>query len=197
MDPSFKPIVQPTGSAGSVGAVIDSKAVAKEFADLKMASDTRPANFTGGAGDEVETWIRDDRRMLVQAPIYLDSFAANWYDKETNEGTKVPWKVWGDFTDALVKRFRPKDLTQRYKLDMRRRRQRADEDIGEYFNDKMTECYLVNPKMDDEDVIQQLKEGLQDAFFNHVVLSKAKTPVDFYEDLVLAQTAIKRKEKMS
>ena len=88
MDPSFKPIVQPTGSAGSVGAVIDSRAVAKEFADLKMASDTRPANFTGGAGDEVETWIRkfnriakaldwDDKRKLVQAPIYLDFSAAN------------------------------------------------------------------------------------------------------------------------
>ena len=75
-DEDEKPIV-PTGSgSGNVGAVIDSRAVAREFADLKMASDTRPPNFTGGAGDEVETWMRkfnwivkaldwDDKRKLV------------------------------------------------------------------------------------------------------------------------------------
>ena len=148
----------PIAPTSSSAAVINSREVAKEFADLKMASDTRPSNFTGGAGGPVETWITkfnhiakafdwDDKRKLIQAPIYLDSFAANWHDKEIDEGTKVPWKTWVDFTDALVKRFRPKDLTQRYKLEMRRRRQRPDEDIGDYFNDEMTKCYLVNPKM--------------------------------------------------
>ena len=45
--------------------------------------------------------------------------------------------------------------------------------------------------MDDEDVIQQLEEGLLDTFYNHVALLKAKTSVDFFEDLVLAQTAIR------
>ena len=193
-----------TGGQGTV--TLNSREVAKEFADLKLATETRPPNFTGGAGDPVDVWLKkfnriakaldwDDKRKLVQVPIYLSSFGGNWWDKETEEGTKTPWASWKNFEDALIKRFRPKDLIMRYKAEMRRRRQKVDEDISDYFNDKMSKCYLVNPKMDDDDVIQQLKEGLLDTFYTQVVLSKAKTPVDFYEDLVLAQTALKRDKK--
>ena len=199
-------MTDPTRTMGVIGwarspagsTVLNSREVAKEFADLKPAMDTRPTSLTGEPGDAVESWLRKfnliakalewaDARKLVQAPLYLKLFAANWLDKETKDGTVTPWGNWVDFSAALIMRFRPKDLIQRYKMDMRRRRQRTDEDIGYYFNDKITRCCLVNPKMEDEDVIQQLRDGLLDWFFNHAVLSKAKTPADFYEDLVLAQ----------
>ena len=124
----------PGGATNPVGStVLNSRDLAKEFADLKMASDTRPTSFTGKAGAPVESWLRKfnriakalewtDARKLVQVPLYLESFAANWLDKETKDATVTPWGSWVDFSAALIKRFRPKDLIQRYKLVMRRRR---------------------------------------------------------------------------
>ena len=46
--------------------------------------------------------------------------------------------------------------------------------------------------MADADVIEQVKDGLLSHFYNHVVLSQAKTPTDFCADLILAQTAVRR-----
>ena len=86
------------GESSTASAIIDSRAVAREFSDLKFATDTHPPMFGGQAKEQVEQWLRrfdriaaalewDESKKLKQAPIYLDSFAANWFEKETSNGT--------------------------------------------------------------------------------------------------------------
>ena len=186
---------------------MDFRDIAKKFTDLKLASDTRPPNFSGAANDSVDDFVRrfqrigkalewTDQQLLQQAPIYLTDFAATWYDKETQDGVSNPWTTWDDLKKALIARFRPRDILQRYKAELRRCRQQKGEDVSTYFNKKAALCYQVYPKMSDTDVIEQLKDGLLSSFYKQVVLSQAKTPVDFYADLILAQTA-ERREKRS
>ena len=113
---------------GSSNVMLSSRELAKEFSDLKVASEYELPKFSGEAGQAVEQWIRtyervgrafewDDRKMLKQVPLYLVSFAGYWYDKETDNGKlkPLPWKSWDDFMKALTLRFRPRDQTQRYK----------------------------------------------------------------------------------
>ena len=87
---------------GQSRVMVDSRDIAKKFTDLKLASDTRPPNFSGAANDPVDDFVRrfqrigkalewTDAQLLQQAPIYLTDFAANWWDKETQDGSVVPW----------------------------------------------------------------------------------------------------------
>ena len=106
----------PSGSGTPGRAILDPHQV-EEFADPKLATDTRPPSFGGQAEEKVEHWLRkfkrisralelDEKTMLRQAPIYLDAFAANWYDKETKRGTQ-PIATWAAFITAITDRFRP------------------------------------------------------------------------------------------
>ena len=158
--------------SGSIQATVDSREMAKHVADLSLASEAKPAKFHGRPDSEgdVESWLRtfrrygkaleyDDKRMLQVVPMFLGGFAATWYDCETENDSK-PFPSWEVFVKAIVGRFRPPDLITKYKQDLRKRHQGRDEDVSEYFNDKTTMCYLVNPKMLDGDVIEMLREGL-------------------------------------
>ena len=46
-----------TGPTGS-NVLVDSRDIAKKFTDLKLASDTRPPNFSGAANDSVDDFVR-------------------------------------------------------------------------------------------------------------------------------------------
>ncbi len=103
------------------GNVITTRDLAVQFSDLKMATETRPQVFSGKAEEEVDSWLRrfnriaaalewNEAQKVKQAPIFLDSFAAQWYDKTTQNGT-IPFATWKALEDGLLDRFRPRDLT--------------------------------------------------------------------------------------
>ncbi|XP_055342926.1 uncharacterized protein LOC129591331 [Paramacrobiotus metropolitanus] len=203
--PSVETTPQGTARGATAPTVLDSRQIAKEFSDLKIASDSRPPIFTGMVNDAVDEWLRefnryaaalewDERKKLRQVPLCLKEFAGQWWDHTTKDGTES-FTSWATFETQLRARFRPKDLILQYKRELRRRRQQPDEDIATYFNEKVTKCYLVNREMKDEDVIEQVKDGLLDRFNTMVVLSQAKTPQEFYGELTMAQNALRRRDQ--
>ena len=120
-----------SGSSGMPAVKLDSGEVAQRMASFNLAADAKPSKFNGRPDTEgdVEPWIRgmerfgranliDNERLLQLVPMYLGGFAANWYDRETENGEK-PFPSWQAFTKGLIGRFRPPDLTDKYKQELR------------------------------------------------------------------------------
>lgn len=186
-------------------AILDSRQVAKEFGTISLTSEIRPPVFSGKAEDVLrwaarfETVARalewDDARKLNQVPLYLSGFASVWLDHATNKGNK-PFSTCDACKDDLVRRFMPADYKRQLKSRIRQRRLHRDEDVAEYFNDILTMCYQLHPKILNEDVVDKLRDGLFADLYSKVVMSKSKTPVDFYADLIIASGAIKKENLM-
>jgi len=150
----------------------------------------------------VVSWIRkcerifrafgwDEKRMLQQASSCTGHFARSWCDEETEDWEMI-FGTWGEFKAKIIECFRPAALIKRYGFELRRRKQEEDKDVSAYYNDKFTNCDLVNPERSDADVIEQLLEGLHVELYSHVGLVKAKTRTELYGDLVRAQIAGRR-----
>ena len=185
------------------GTPVEVRDLAVQFADLKMATDTRPPSFSGLAEEDVEMWLRkvkrvacalewDDARLLKQVPLFLEEFAASWWDKETQGGKKV-FATWTLFEAGIKARFLPKDQAKRWKLLMRRRKQRPDEDVTTYFNEKYALCSRIDQTMPDEDIVEHLKDGLLPEYYGYLCLSKSKTPQELLQELIDIQYAERRK----
>lgn len=50
---------------------------------------------------------------MSQVPVYLDNFAATWYNKATKDGTADLFASWAQFGGALFARFQPR-TTENY-----------------------------------------------------------------------------------
>lgn len=69
----------------------------------------------------------DKARIMSQVPVYLDSFAALWYNKLTKDGAIAPHPTWIFSKDATVERFQSENYKKQMKLQLNKRKLVGDQ----------------------------------------------------------------------
>lgn len=113
----------------------------------------------------------------------MDGFAASWYNRVTKDGTQNLPTTWAHFKADLLKRFQPDDYKKQLKLQLGKRKLGREETLEDYFNSVMTLCDKNDRDMDDNDVINKLRNGLYPEMLARLAMSRAKTPIEFLSDM--------------
>lgn len=85
----------------------------------------------------------------------------------------------------------PADYHRQLKTKVRQRRLHRDEEVTVYFNDILTVCYQLDPKMTDEDVVDKLCDNLVADMYTKVAMAKSEILVDFYAVIIMASGTIR------
>ncbi|CAF1553895.1 unnamed protein product [Didymodactylos carnosus] len=100
----------------------------------------------------------------------LTGSARQWYTDNTSKVTS-----WEKLQEEMIKRF--KRTTSSIKLELRERKQHADESVTKYYDDIIRLCDEIDWEMSNSTIIDYLEEGLREDLQAQVMLQMSMLPI--------------------
>ena len=128
-------------------------------------------NFSGYPSEDAERFLKSVKNMTKANddstdPLFLEivrgkltQTAGSWFDDNELQFTK-----WSDFETAFRNRYFSTTMVSAKFDKLSQRKQRYDESVTGYFDEIITLCREVDPKMPDTIIIQHLMKGINPEF---------------------------------
>jgi hypothetical protein len=128
-------------------------------------------NFSGHSSEDAERFLKGIKNISKAPdnsadPLFLEIVrgkltqnAGSWFDDNESQFTK-----WSDFETAFRNRYFSTTIISTKFDKLSQRKQQYDESITTYFDDIITLCREVDPKMPDAIIIQHLMKGINPEF---------------------------------
>ena len=147
------------------------------MADLVLVARARKAryddlpSFSGYPSDDAERFLKNiknitkanddstDQSFLEIVRGKLTQSAGSWFDD-----TESQFNKWSDFETAFRNRYFSTTMISAKFDKLSQRMQRYDESVTAYFDDVITLCKEIDPKMPDTIIIQHLMKGINPEF---------------------------------
>lgn len=153
-------------------------------------------SFSGYPSDDAERFLKNiknitkanddstDQSLLEIARGKLTQSAGAWFDDNESQFTK-----WSDFEIAFRNRYFSTTMISAKFEKLSQRTQRYDESITAYFDDVITLCKEIDPKMQDTTIIQHLMKGINPEFRKELTRrqSSVSTIKEFLQQAKLEQ----------
>lgn len=129
------------------------------------------SNFSGYQSEDAERFLKSIKNMTKASDDSTDQLlleivrgkltqtAGSWFDDNESQFTK-----WSDFETAFRNRYFSTTIVSAKFDKLSQRKQRYDESVTAYFDEIITLCREVDPKMPDTIIIQHLMKGINPEF---------------------------------
>lgn len=139
-------------------------------------------SFSGHSSEDAERFLKSikhitkandettDQQFLEIVRGKLTHTAGSWFDDHESQFTK-----WSDFEAAFRNRYFSTTMVSAKFDKLSQRKQQYDESITAYFDEIVTLCREIDPKMPDAIVIQHLMKGINPEFRKELTRRQSTT----------------------
>lgn len=100
-------------------------------------------------------------KMLRKIPMYLTNAAKTWYRLNVRDRISERRLRWKGFKDEITRYFFPCRFQLYLREQLRARNQQPRESVSNYVLSKRELCQRLNPRMNEEESLSHLYDGLQ------------------------------------